>query len=153
MYKGEKYHSSNYRPILLTCLLCTILEHIVAFSLAKHFTGQDIFYEMQDGFREKRSWEMQLKMFIDVLSKNMQMGKKTDLILLDLSKAFFKVAHEKLLLKLHNYGIRRDTLKWIKDFLDNRKQAFVINGINSDKISDSSGRRAPFSAQLSSLHT
>ena len=69
----------------------------------------------------------------------MQIGKQTDLILLDFSKAFEKVAHEKLLLKLHNYGIRVDTLKWIKDFLDNRKQAVVINGINSDKISHHAG--------------
>ena len=69
----------------------------------------------------------------------MQMGKQTDLILLDFSIAFDKVAHEKLLLKLHHYDIRGDTLKWIKDFLDNRKQAVEINGINSDKISVSSG--------------
>ena len=67
------------------------------------------------------------------------MGKKTDLILLDFSKAFNKVTHIKLLLKLHHYGIRGDTLKWIKDFLDNRKQSVVINGTNSDKISVSSG--------------
>ena len=32
----------------------------------------------------------------------MQIGKQTDLILLDLSKAFDKVAHEKNLLKLHH---------------------------------------------------
>ena len=59
----------------------------------------------------------------------MQIGKQAGLILLDFSKAFDRVAHEKFLLKLHHYGIRRDTLK-IKDFLDNRKQAAVINGIN-----------------------
>ena len=40
---------------------------------------------------------------------------------------------------LLKYGIRGDTLKWIKDFLDNRKQAVVINGINSEKIPVSSG--------------
>ena len=57
---------------------------------------------------------------------------------MDFSKAFDKVAHEKILLKLHHYCIRRDTLK-IKDFLDNRKQAVIISGINSDKISISSG--------------
>ena len=78
-------------------------------------------------------------MLIDELAKNMQMGKQTDLILLDFSKAFDKGAHEKLLLKLHHYGIRGDTLKCIKDFLDNRKQAIVINGINSEKIPFSSG--------------
>ena len=68
----------------------------------------------------------------------MQMSKLTDLILSD--KAFDKVPHEKLFLKLHPYGIRGDTLKWInKDFLDKRKQAVVVNGENSDSISISSG--------------
>ena len=57
----------------------------------------------------------------------MQMGKQTDLILLDFSKAFDKVAHDKLLLKLHHYGIRGDTLKWIEDFLENLKQAVGKN--------------------------
>ena len=51
-------------------------------------------------------------MLVDELAKNMQMGKQTDLILLDFSKAFDKVA----ILKLHQYGIRGDTLNWIKDF-------------------------------------
>ena len=69
----------------------------------------------------------------------MQMAKQTDLILLDLSRAFDKVAHEKLLLKLNQYGIRGDTLNWIKDFLDNWKQTNVINGINSDEVPVSSG--------------
>ena len=68
----------------------------------------------------------------------MQIGKQTDLILLDFSKAFDKVAHEKLLLKLHHYGIRGDSLKWMKNFLDNQKQAVVINGINSKKTPVSS---------------
>ena len=45
----------------------------------------------------------------------MQIGKQTGLILIDFSKAFYKVAHEKILNKLHHYGVRRDTLK-IKDF-------------------------------------
>ena len=66
-------------------------------------------------------------MLVDELAKNMQMGKQTDLILLDFSKAFDKVAHEKLILKLHQYGIRGDTLNWIKDFLDNRKQTVRCN--------------------------
>ena len=127
--KGEKSDPSNYRPISLTCVLCKVLEHIVASSVAKHFTELDILYDLQHGFREKRSCETQLIMLVDELAKNMQMGKQTDLILLDLSKAFDKVAHEKLILKLHQYGIRGDTLNWIKDFLDNRKQTVVINGI------------------------
>ena len=78
-------------------------------------------------------------MLVDELAKNMQLGKQTDLILLDFSKAFDKVAHEKLLLKLHFYGIRGNTLNWIKDFLDNRNQSVLLNGSNSDSIPVSSG--------------
>ena len=78
-------------------------------------------------------------MLIDELSKNMQMGKQTDFILLGFSKALDKVAHEKLLLKPHHYDIIGDSLKWFKDFLDNRKQAIVINGENSVSFPVSSG--------------
>ena len=38
-------------------------------------------------------------------------GSQTDLVLLDFSKAFDKVSHQKLLLELHKYGIRGPTLK------------------------------------------
>ena len=88
------------------------------------------------------------------LAESMQMGKHTDLILLDLSKAFDKVSHEKLLLKLRRYGIRGDILKWIKGYLDNRKQAVVIKGINTEKSKfPSASWIAVFSALFSFLHT
>ena len=91
----------------------------MASSISRHFTEQNILFDLQHGFREKRSCETQLIMLVDELAKNMQAKKQTDLILLDFSKAFDKVAHEKLLLKLHFYGIRGNTLNWIKDYLDN----------------------------------
>ena len=116
-----------------------VLEHIVASSLSKHFTELNILYKLQHEFQEKRSCEMQLIMPIDELSKIMQMGKQTNLILLGFSKVFDKVAHEKLIQKWHHYGIIGDTLKYIKDFVDNRKQAVVINGVNSNCIPVSSG--------------
>ena len=58
----------------------------------------------------------------------MQMGIQTDFILLDFSKAFDTVGNEEIIQNVHHYGIRGDTLNWIKDFLDNRKQAVAING-------------------------
>ena len=69
--EGEKSGPSNYRPISLTCVLCKFLEHIVASSLGKHLTELDIlvFYEIQHGFREKRSCETQLILLIDQLAK------------------------------------------------------------------------------------
>ena len=65
--------------------------------------------------------------------------KQVDMILLDFSKAFDKVHHEKLLFKLSQYGIGGETLQWIKSFLDNRTQSVVVNGSKSSSIPVTSG--------------
>ena len=50
-----------------------------------------------------------------------------DLICIDFSKAFESVSHNKLLLKLENYGIYGNLLKWINSFLSNRRFSVKIN--------------------------
>jgi hypothetical protein len=54
-------------------------------------------------------------------------GKQIDAILLDFSKAFDKVPHRRLLMKLDHYGIRGTTLKWIQDFLIGRTQQVLLD--------------------------
>lgn len=78
-------------------------------------------------------------MLVNDLVTSVYNKKQVDLILLDFSKAFDKVSHEKVLLKIHQYGVRGNTLKWIKSFLDNRSQSVVLNGTSSDAIPVSSG--------------
>ena len=58
--KGDKSLASNYRPISLTCILCKVLEHILASNIVKHLDGQGLMYDLQHGFRERRSCETQL---------------------------------------------------------------------------------------------
>ena len=57
-------------------------------------------------------------MLVDDILRSINLKIQVDLILLEFSKAFDKVNHEKLRYKLHQYGIRGETLKWIKAFLD-----------------------------------
>ena len=66
--------------------------------------------------------------------RNSIAGNQTDLVLLDFSKAFDKVSHQKLLLKLHRYGIRGPTLKWIQAFLSDRTQTVVIDNEKSATV-------------------
>ena len=124
--KGEKSAAANYRPISLTCILCKVMEHIIASNVVKHLDTNGLMYDLQHGFRERRSCETQLASLIEDLARKTSQGKQTDLILLDFSKAFDKVNHTKLLLKLHSYGIRNVTLRLIQAFLSYRQQKVVI---------------------------
>ena len=137
--KGEKSDPANYRPISLTCILCKIFEHIVASNVVKHLDVNQILYDLQHGFRSKRSCETQLTMLIEEIHRNLKEGKQTDIILLDFSKAFDKVNHAKLILKLHNYGIRGRTLSWISAFLNGRSQTVVLEGDCSEEVPVTSG--------------
>ena len=58
-------------------------------------------------------------------------GKKVDIIYLDLSKAFDKVSHSLLLLKLNNYGISGPLLSWFRNYLTGRHQRVVLDGVYS----------------------
>ena len=78
-------------------------------------------------------------MLIVELHQNLQDGKQTDIILLDFSKAFDKVSHEKLIYKLHGYGIRGKTLRWIKSFLNGRSQTVVLEEDCSEEVPVTSG--------------
>ena len=78
-------------------------------------------------------------MLVDELARNIQKGKQTDLVLLDFSKAFDKVSHEKLIFKLHQYGIKGKNLEWIRAFLNNRSQQVVVDGVHSSSIPVTSG--------------
>ena len=137
--KGNKTDPANYRPISLTCILCKTMEHIIASTLTKHFNQHNILYDLQHGFRERRSCETQLIQLVEDLSRNMISGKQTDLILLDFSKAFDKVNHLKLLYKLQTHGVQGKTLRWIESFLVGRSQTVVLNGNSSDELQVSSG--------------
>ena len=60
-------------------------------------------------------------------------------ILLDLSKAFDKVVHNYLILKLEYYGVRHQTSQWVSSFLSGRTQYVTCNGSQSSPIDVISG--------------
>ena len=117
--------------------LCKVMEHSIDSNLVKHLdtNGLVYMYDLQHGFRERRSCETQLASLVeDLVRKSSQGKKKNDLILPDFSKAFGKVNHSKLILKLHSYGIRGSSFHWIQAFLSNRQQRVVVEGEESDSV-------------------
>ena len=114
--KGDKDSPANYRPISLTCICSKLLEHIIIKSIMSHLEHRNLLYHLQHGFHRFKSCESQLIEFVSDKVENSH-AKQTDITILDFSKAFDKVPQNRLLYKRENYGIRGDTLKWIKAFL------------------------------------
>ena len=106
------------------------------FTRGKDMDKHDLLYDLQHGFREKRSCETRLAALVEDLARNASAWKQTDLVLLDISKAFDKVNHSRLLWKLHQYGVRCSSLRWIHAFLSNRSQTVVLDGEESVCPSD-----------------
>jgi hypothetical protein len=66
-------------------------------------------------------------------------GKEVRVVFLDVSKAFDRVWHTGLLLKLQKLGVQDPLLSWIKNNLCDRKQRVVIEGQSSEWKSINSG--------------
>jgi retron-type reverse transcriptase len=115
------------------------MEHILASKIMKHGEQNNILYPLQHGFRKGHSCETQLIEFVEDISKNLQEGQQTDILILDFAKAFDKVNHSLLIHKLQHHGIIGNSVRWIQNWLANRKQSVVIDGSTSDAVSVDSG--------------
>ena len=82
----------------------------------------------EHGFRPGRSRETQLLITSNDLAKSLDKGEQVDAIVLDFSKAFDRAPYQRLLSKLHHYGIRDSLLLWIDNFLTKRSQRVVVDG-------------------------
>ena len=74
-----------------------------------------ILSDVQHGFSKWRSCVTQLITLVSDIAKSLNDGVQLDASLLDFSKAFDKLNHRKLCLKLEHYGIRGELLSWIKN--------------------------------------
>ena len=97
----------------------------------------NILCDNQHGFRKSRSCESQLITVADDLTKNIDNGFQTDMVVLDFAKAFDKVHHKSLLKKVKHYGIRNNIYNWLESFLLNRTQQVQIDDHLSAQCSQS----------------
>ena len=132
---------SNYRPVSLTLVYSKVQEHIVHHHVIQHIDHHHwhLLTDYQHGFRKRRSTDTQLILNIDDLARSVDVGEQVDCILLDFSKAFDKVPHNRPLLKLQHYGIRGSLFRWISSFRIGRVQQVVLDGQSSNPSTVTSG--------------
>ena len=132
---STRHYAANYRPVSLTSLCCKLLEHVIV----KHLESYNILNDCQYGFRAKRSCETQILTLYQELAASLDKKSQTDMIILDFSKAFDRVPHQRLLEKVYHYGTRGTTYQWISSFLSSRTQQLLVEGQSSEKIPVVSG--------------
>ncbi|PIK59167.1 putative RNA-directed DNA polymerase from mobile element jockey-like [Apostichopus japonicus] len=65
------------------------------------------------------------------VTRSLNRQKSVDVVFLDFQKAFDKVPHQRLLLRLKSMDVNGNLLSWIENWLGNRKQRVVIKGCAS----------------------
>ena len=130
---GDTTSFSNYRPVSVLPVFSKILERIMYNRLLAFINNNNLLYDYQFGFRNKRSPNLALIFLVDKISTALENGEYVLGLFLDFSKAFDTVDHEILFLKLEHYGIRGNALALFKNYLSNRSQYVVYNGLQSSK--------------------
>ena len=137
--KGPKNQPSSYRPVSLTSQVCKVMESILKDSIVSYLERNNIIADSQHGFRSQRSCLTNLLYFLEVVTGKIDEGHPVDVVYLDFSKAFDKVPHKRLILKVKAHGIHSVVADWIQNWLDNRLQRVVLNGHMSDWLPVTSG--------------
>ena len=91
----------------------------------------NLLIEQNSGFKRKHSTVNQLLKIVHQIYQDINSGKDTCLVFLDVSKVLDKVWHKGLLFKLRQLGIAGTLYDWLEHYLTARSQKVVINGISS----------------------
>ena len=128
--KNSKNDMNNYRPISLLPIFSKIFEKIIFNAIFKHLESNNLLANQQSGFRPGDSCVNQLLSITHEIFSAFDCNPSMEVrgVFLDISKAFDKVWHKGLLLKLRQHGLSGKLLALIENFLSARQQRVVLNG-------------------------
>ena len=130
--EGSADELSNYRPISVLPVLSRLFEKLVYNQLYNYLNEYQFIYRHQSGFRSFHSVVTCLLSNTNDWYFNLDEGKCTGIVFVDLKKAFDTVDHEILISKLSHYGVKNTELKWFCSYLSNRRQCCKVNGESSN---------------------
>ena len=137
--KDDRQLKSNYRPVSLLNAFSKIIEKVVFTRVYNFLLDINFLNPLQSGFRPGDSTVNQLVYMVHKINDAFERGKEVRMVYLDISKAFDRVWHKGLLLKLKSIGIRDPLLGWLTSYLSHRKQRVVIDGQSSNWSTISAG--------------
>ena len=115
--KGDRSLVSNYIPISLISWFGKSFETVIFKHVYNHLITNSLIYQYQSGFLPGHSTVHHLIELVHHTCLALEKYEINCQIFCDISKAFDRVWHRGLLLKLENYGINGNLLLWFEDYL------------------------------------
>jgi hypothetical protein len=109
------------------------MEHVIAGYKRQVWENSDWLYEEQHGFRPGYSCESQIITFCHDIADSLDDAVRLDAIIIDFSKAFDLVLHDRLLKKIAASGVDSRFAVWIRELLIGLSQRIRVGGGNTQR--------------------
>ncbi|GFV13676.1 RNA-directed DNA polymerase from mobile element jockey [Trichonephila clavipes] len=123
--------AQNYRLISLLSSLSKVYEFVLLRRLNQHCAASNMIIPQQCGFRPKCSTVYQLLRVTELIHSGFAKHKATGILFLDIAKAFDKIWHGGLLIKLIRLDFPAPLMKSIHSFLSHRSFRVRVDRILS----------------------
>lgn len=129
--KGDLTDMNNYRGISLIATVLKVLISIVGRRLDDQFEDKKLYSRAQAGFRRSEECATQGACLQEILQRRKLMGQRTFTMFVDIRKAYDTVPHEALFAKLDFWGVRGQSLDFIKALYAKSRIAVRVDGENA----------------------
>ena len=129
---GMYADASNYRPISILPVLSKVAERLIFKPIYRYLESESLLIDRQYAYRKRLGTCDALLDLTCHMQENLDNGFETRIVQIDFSAAFDLVNHRALIYKLQNLGIGGWVLGLLIDFLTDRKQRVVVDGVFSD---------------------
>ena len=128
--KDETTDKENYRPVSVLPLFSKIFKKVIYDQLSQYL--EKYLNSLLCSFRKAHSSQYALFKLLQAWQEELDKSGFAGTILMDLSKAYDPLPHDLLVAKFEAYGIDKNGLNLIHNYLTNRKQRTNISSSYSE---------------------
>ena len=128
--KKDPTYKTNYRPVSILPLLSKVFEKVMYIQLYDYM--ENFLNQLLCGFRKTHSTQHALFRLIQSSKKELDQSGIVGTILIVLSKAYDCLPHDLMAAKLEAYGLAKESLQLISDYLSYCKQRTKPGSAYSD---------------------